>query len=198
MLTTIKRLVRTVVPRPLPRGFLLRRMPRGAVCAEIGVYAGAFSAQILRDTQPRSLHLIDPWRFHDDPVYEGSLYGGPAGRNQQQMDAIHQQVRQRFAVEIAAGRVHLHRCDSIAAATCFADAHFDWIYIDGNHLYPFVKADLEAYYPKVKPGGLIAGDDYAREGWWADGVTRAVDEFLATRRCRRVLIREHQYILRKP
>ena len=42
--------------------------------------------------------------------------------------------------------------------------YFDWIYIDGNHTYEYVKQDLEGYRPKVKPGGYMAGDDYGTKG----------------------------------
>jgi hypothetical protein len=37
-----------------------------------------------------------------------------------------------------------------------------------------VKADILAYLPKIKKGGIIAGHDYNNEDW--DGVVRAVDE----------------------
>ena len=43
----------------------------------------------------------------------------------------------------------------------FPDNYFDWVYIDGNHLYEFVKKDVELSFQKVKPGGVIAGDDSA-------------------------------------
>ena len=39
---------------------------------------------------------------------------------------------------------------------------------------------MEAYRQIVRPGGVIAGDDYAITGWWASGVVRAVDEFAET------------------
>lgn len=61
-----------------------------------------------------------------------------------------------------------------------------------------VMGDLESYYPKVKPGGLLAGDDYGVAGWWHDGVTRAVDEFAARRGCAKTIGRGDQFILRKP
>lgn len=55
----------------------------------------------------------------------------------------------------------------------------DFTWIDANHRYEWVKADLEAYFPKVKQGGLFAGHDYANSGHCE--VKRAVDEFAAAR-----------------
>lgn len=50
---------------------------------------------------------------------------------------------------------------------------FDFIYIDGDHTYDFVKNDIEIWYPKVKKEGILCGHDYV----W-DGVKKAVDEFV--------------------
>jgi len=72
------------------------------------------------------------------------------------------------------------------------------VYIDGNHLYEFVKSDLELYYHKVRSGGYIAGDDYEIGGWWKSGVKLAVDEFVKNRAVEVVDIRDRQFILRKP
>ncbi|MFP4121478.1 TylF/MycF/NovP-related O-methyltransferase [Coleofasciculus sp.] len=70
--------------------------------------------------------------------------------------------------------------------------------MDGNHLYEFVKKDLETYYPKVKTGGYITGDDYgATQKWWEDGVKKAVDEFRSQSLCKTVLIQAGQFILEK-
>ena len=167
------------------------------MCAEIGVYQGDFSAQILGHVRPRRLHLIDPWRYEADARYENAWYGGRVGTSQAKMDAVHAAVLARFGKEIAAGVVLVHRAPSVEAAGGFADEYFDWVYIDGNHLYDFVKADLETYHRKVKTGGFIAGDDYGAEGWWEGGVTRAVDEFRRGGLYDTVLIRDRQFLLRK-
>ena len=63
--------------------------------------------------------------------------------------------------------------DSISASKCFEDEFFDIVYIDGSHEYEHVKADIEAWLPKVRKGGYICGDDYS-PGW--QGVVKAVDE----------------------
>ena len=35
----------------------------------------------------------------------------------------------------------------------------DFVYIDGNHSYDFVKRDVELYGPKLKLGGILGFDD---------------------------------------
>ena len=81
--------------------------------------------------------------------------------------------------QISAMSQSVVRSTSVEAAAATADESVDWVYIDGNHAYEFVLEDLRSWYPKVRPGGLVAGDDYDRPGaWWGDGVTRAVNEFV--------------------
>ncbi len=180
------------------RNFLLHQVPPGGVAAEIGVWKGDFSRAILDIARPSKLHLIDPWKFEGGAEYAESLYGRNAVGGQAAMDATYDAVRRRFAPEIGAGTVVVHRAASSEAVRDFADGAFDWIYLDGNHLYEFVKGDLTAYCPKVRPGGFLAGDDYGVAGWWQDGVTRAVEEFVAAGHCRKVLVKSQQFLLQRP
>jgi hypothetical protein len=173
-------------------------MPRSSVCAEIGVYRGDFSAQILQVVKPVTLHLIDPWRYQPEASYERALYGGRNGVSQSHMDIIYESVRQRFTAAIRSGVLRLHRSPSSDTYLQFVDEYFDWIYIDGNHLYECVKQDLELFSPKIRPGGYITGDDYTRQGWWHDGVRKAVDEFVAGGHAEMTLIAGNQFILQKP
>jgi hypothetical protein len=176
---------------------LLQAMPKHAVCAEIGVWEGDFSQRMLDHTQPRKLHLIDPWRYEQDIIYKDSLYGGPIGGSQAKLDAVYARVCERFAPQIARGQVLVHRGDSQAVCEQFDDEYFDWIYIDGNHLYEFAIRDLRMYHAKVKAGGFLTGDDYSDGGWWHGGVKKAVDEFVAQGFGELIQIHQKQYILRK-
>ena len=54
------------------------------------------------------------------------------------------------------------------------DQSLDFVYIDACHEYDAVKQDIQAWLPKVKPGGMIAGHDYLT---WAE-VRRAVEEMI--------------------
>jgi Methyltransferase domain len=186
------------IPRRDARRFLLRMLPRASVGAEIGVWHGDFSARILRTVRPAKLHLIDPWAFMGGEAYRDAWYGGKLAADQEAMDRIHDAVVVRFAREIAAGVVEVHRSTSAEASNRFPAAYFDWVYVDGNHLYEAVRADLELFDPKLKPDGLLAGDDYGLPGWWDDGVTRAVDDFLAAGDYEVVALASNQFVLRKP
>lgn len=52
--------------------------------------------------------------------------------------------------------------------------NLDFVYIDGNHAYEFVKRDIKLYYPKLKRGGVLGGDNFDSI---YPGVARAVLEF---------------------
>ena len=75
-------------------------------------------------------------------------------------------------LEKFSGRARLIREKSWLGADLFEDGSLDIVYIDGDHTYEAVVKDLAAWYPKVKKGGIICGDDI---GW--PGVKKAVDEF---------------------
>ena len=138
------------------RRALLDLVPRGGECAEVGVWKGEFSRVILEATQPRTLHLIDFAKETIDLV-----------------DGL-------FAAEIASGRVRTHHSLSVDAINSLPPASLDWIYIDADHAYEGVNADLEAARTRMKPGGLIAMNDYVYFGpldFAKYGVVEAVNQF---------------------
>jgi hypothetical protein len=55
----------------------------------------------------------------------------------------------------------------------YEDKSLDFIFIDAAHDYESVKKDINAWFPKLKDGGIIAGHDYT----WCDDVKKAVNEF---------------------
>lgn len=179
------------------RAFLLALLPKESVGAEIGVYRGKFTEQIVSVLRPRELQLIDPWKHEEGEVYRKALFGGRAEGGQAGMDACLAEVRRRFADGIAAGRVQIRRGYSADELARFPDGHFDWVYIDGNHLYDFVRRDLELSWQKTKPGGVICGDDYVEGNWWEGGVKKAVDEFVAARGVDVLALRNRQFAFRR-
>jgi hypothetical protein len=70
----------------------------------------------------------------------------------------------------------------------------DLIYIDASHDYEDVILDLRAYYPLLRSGGVMFGDDY---GSWA-GVVRAVDEFVCELGLVLEVVDNNFWVIRKP
>jgi hypothetical protein len=174
------------------RTHLLERIPAGGRAAEIGVWRGDFSQMILDIARPSELHLVDPWAFIDDAPY--AWEGGKVAGDQGSMDALYRSVAARFADR---PEVILHRSTSTEAATTFEPESLDWVYVDGDHRYEFVAADLAHYVPIVRRNGFVVGDDYY---WGPDKglpVKRAVTECIASGSVELVAILDSQFILRR-
>jgi len=154
----------------LPEVFAARGLLGQA--AEIGVLRGDFSRHILSKWPGARLHLVDPW------VAQAEGYVDINNANASVQDAALASTRRNVAEHAA--RVELVRDFSLPAAQRYADAFFDWVYIDADHRYESVVADIAAWWPKVKRGGVLAGHDFVFDGDYAVGrfgVMTAVLEF---------------------
>jgi hypothetical protein len=184
------------VVRRKHRADLLSRLPRNAIGAEIGTWEGDFAARVLRRRSPRRLYLVDPWEYRAEGTYSQAFFGDRVPGGQVKMDAICEAVRSRFARDILTGRVVIVRARSSDAVSKIDDS-LGWVYIDGDHTYDAVRADIGKFYALLEPGGILAGDDYGVAGWWDDGVTRAVDEFVASESLQ-LTVCGQQFLIRKP
>ncbi|MEA5497923.1 class I SAM-dependent methyltransferase [Limnoraphis robusta] len=123
---------------------LLKKMTkRGTVC-EVGTNKGEFARAILELTSPSELHIVDI-------SFENFEY---EQLNKQDIEKVSK----------------LHEMDSVQCLSSFPDHYFDWIYIDANHYYEYVKKDLEVAKAKVKNDGYIVCNDYT--SWSVSGVTK--------------------------
>lgn len=140
----------------------------GAHFVEVGAWKGrstAFMAvEILNSGKAIKFDVVDTWQGsqehqNDLEIKEGTLFNV---------------FKQNLApVE---GTFTSLQMTSLAAAEQYADASLDFVFIDASHEYDDVKADIEAWLPKVKPGGTLAGDD---TDW--PGVRKAITELLPNR-----------------
>ena len=71
--------------------------------------------------------------------------------------------------------VNVHPGESVDIAKQFANDSLDFVFLDADHSYEAVMADIIVWLCKVKPGGILTGDDYSH---CFPGVIRAVDELL--------------------
>ncbi|MEM0945955.1 MAG: glycosyltransferase family 2 protein [Pseudomonadota bacterium] len=143
------------------RRAFLERMPKGACCAEIGVWQGSFTLEILEVTKPKELVLMDPWGLITKR--DSAEWTHTRNEDQEFMERMYEDVVEEFRDSDV---VKIRKGFSQDLMAEYPDAYFDWVYIDGNHRYDFVRADIELCALKVRKGGIISGDDFR---WKRDG-----------------------------
>ena len=144
-------------------------LPPDAELVEIGCWTGESALVFLRVAQPRSLVLVDPY----DPALCQDILTARGHRwttCEMAYGLLQQDVLARYP-----NASHL-RMTSVDAAAALRGRLFDCVYIDANHSVESVLADIQAWRPLVKPGGIISGHDYNRRGH--GGVNRAVRQEL--------------------
>ena len=158
-------------PRPPRADFIRTVLPRGGVAAELGVHRGDFAAELLELADPTRLHLIDLWYLFGREWHWGE------GKERSTIGAL-KGILDRFEDDLVSGRAVLHIGDDLEVLPAFPDAYFDWVYVDSVHVYEHAVRELDLLATKVKPAGIIAGDDWLEDPAHPHhGVARAVREF---------------------
>lgn len=141
---------------------------QGGQITEVGTLFGSFAKWLLKEFQPSNLTVMDV-----------SLRALQQCRDSKDSTISHGR-RYNSAVKCQWG-------PSAKLLKKLPDASQDLIYVDGDHEYKGVCADLESARSKVKIGGLLALNDYYRFEWqflaqrgrWgAYGVIHAANEFI--------------------
>ena len=137
---------------------------------EVGTSTGANATEIVTAWKEiTKLYCVDYY-----PIYSDFMF-------QEDQDRALNYAMINFAME---PKIHFRIGLSVEVAKGFEPESVDFVYIDANHSYTFVRDDIQAWLPKVKKGGIIGGHDYD----WADkehddelAVKRAVDEAFGDR-----------------
>jgi len=125
--------------------------------AEIGVYRGAYAQRVL-DACPalETYYMIDPWRHLDD-------WNKPANRGDDTFERFYAETMDKTSAHDAKRVVLRGRTTEVIDQ--IPDGSLDFAYIDGDHTLRGISIDLLAVLPKVRDGGWIGGDDFARSIW---------------------------------
>lgn len=157
------------------RDNITQLLPPEGIGVEIGTHIGEFAEQIL-NTWNGTLICVDPWKIYPEYKEQYQFLWGRENGN------FFEQASKRL-------EKFKHRCQLIrltsGSAVSLIPTKLDFVYIDGNHSYRYVKQDLELWYPKLESKGIIAGHDFFMPGAIIDNmqdeVQQAVIEFANTK-----------------
>lgn len=159
------------LPRPSIK-FIKDILGYPLVGAEIGVQLGKNAESMLQLLNIKKLYLIDPYIHYKKNIHNiAQNFPSVLARAIEKLFRFRNKIV--WVKKMSADAVHL------------VPNNLDFVYIDGNHTYDFVKQDLENYWPKIKKGGVLAGHDYFLNALLIRGkmvgeleVKKAVDEFV--------------------
>lgn len=137
---------------------IVTNMADGDVLVEVGSFLGQSTAAMgtfIKDSKKRidfhAIDLFDLSDFSDAPHYEViEAHGGDF------LAAFKHNLKETDTLDV----VTIHKAASIDAAEEFEDRSISFLMIDASHAYQDVVDDIKAWYPKIKLGGIISGDDF--------------------------------------
>ena len=132
---------------------------------EVGVWKGMsacyMAVEIINSGKNIRFDCVDTWDYVDT---SNEI-------NQAQFDDLFNIFRKN--IEPVKNNINIVKSFSWDGALNYDDNSLDFVFIDAGHDYESVRKDLNAWFPKVKNGGIIAGHDYHYDC----GVFPAVNEF---------------------
>lgn len=135
------------------------------VGVEIGVSFGGHAEAILASTSVTKLYGVDPYKHIDG-------YNDICNFPQKEFNSLYRFATKRLSI-FQERYVSVRKFSKEAAGS--VPNNLDFVYIDGDHSYGGVEADLNSWFVKVRDGGIIGGHDYAHPNH--PGVKKAIDIF---------------------
>lgn len=115
--------------------------------AEVGVYKGEFTEKFCKEGL--KMFAIDPWI--------GFSGQGRSQRLQERQDFLYEHTKRVLAPYENCTIIRKLSQDAVKE---FATRSLDFVYIDGDHRFPYVAHDIYEWYWKIRRGGIISGHDY--------------------------------------
>lgn len=135
------------------RNNLIDSLPKNLKVAELGVFKGDFSNDILNIMKPSELHLVDIWN--------GTFGSGDKdGKNHtivEDMQKVYENICEKYKYN---NTILVHKKSTLEYLSTIKDDFFDMIYIDADHSFSAVVNDLMQSFLKIKHNGYLCGHDY--------------------------------------
>lgn len=141
---------------------LISSLPSDLLMAEIGCYTGESTKLFLKSGKIKTLYAIDIW---EDSLglfkkkWPNHSFSEVEKTFDKRLKNFKNVVKLKMTMKEAENSLPL----------------LDFVYIDGNHHYEYVKEDIKVSLNKLKPNGIIGGHDYHYQSL---GAVKAINEIL--------------------
>jgi len=154
---------------------IVTHLPNNASVVEIGSWMGKSTNHFVSKVKEQNKKI----RFSAIDTFKGSSGGWD--------DSLHKAILEPYDgdlyTEFSNNSVLMDNFNDITiikdssynSKNLFLNNSQDFIMIDAGHEYTEVLSDIDSWFYKLKPGGIIAGDDFGTNLF--QGLTRAVDEY---------------------
>jgi len=140
----------TLVMKRAELGYLLNELELLGAGIEVGAALGKFSKRLLETWKGTKLYSIDAWKHQPADYYDEYNVGD--AKQLEHLEAAKKKLAQ------FEDRSEIIKAFSQDVVSTFEDGSLDFVYIDANH--SDLLADIRAWYPKVKNGGVVSGHDF--------------------------------------
>jgi hypothetical protein len=174
----------------------VERFPTGSHFVEVGSWKGrsaAFMAvEIINSGKQIKFDCVDSWAeegynpcpdLADFLIATDPMLRETFSRHKEIFLMPCKEAQRLFIENIVPVKDHITviHSTSVQAANLYANHSLDFVYLDAAHDYNSVKADIQAWEPKIKKGGILAGDDFVADAdgqiGWPSVIKAVIDSF---------------------
>lgn len=138
---------------------MVQRVTSPAVFVEVGCWLGRSTAclahHVRQSRKPIAIIAVDTWQGSRERIHREKI-----AKLAQQGKTLLDVFRANMEACGVADLVQPMATTSVAAAACFSESSLDFVFLDADHHYEEVMADIEAWKHLIKPGGYLGGHDY--------------------------------------
>jgi len=151
---------------------LIRDSLKKEMGAEIGVWRGKTTHHILKQLPQLHLICVDPYKVYDHFKNHHDM-----GKYESQVEfsALAESLKYDL-IKKYGKRVIWYQKESLEVAPLIKDGSLDFVFVDANYGYKYVKEDILAWLPKIRSGGIMIGHNITSKKDNTGSVKQAVEE----------------------
>lgn len=137
--------------------YIVSQLPPDPCVVEVGCWHGRSTAclavELINHKQTFELWAVDHWLGCNEPFYYQNIILDELAEDQPYKIFLKN-------MEPVIDQLNIIRDTSVRTSKQFENHSLDLVILDDDHLKEAVEHSIMAWWPKIKPGGILCGDDH--------------------------------------